>query len=73
MEGKAFLAIENELEVVALGDFREAVFAFKTRRIELTFQGNTCNGERCGPQERPCRQFYQRRFAVARVIALDRR
>ena len=35
---KAFQLIDDEIEVVALGDFRDAFLAIETRRIKLTFQ-----------------------------------
>src|ERR1700758_4007251 len=40
-EGKAIQFVDDEVEVVALGDFGDAHLAFETRRIKLTFQGNS--------------------------------
>ncbi len=39
-EGKALQLVDDEVEVVALGDFGDAHLAFETRSINPTFQGN---------------------------------
>jgi hypothetical protein len=40
-EGETLQAVEDELEVVALGHLGDAHFFFKTCRIKLTHQGNS--------------------------------
>ena len=40
-EGETLQFVDDEVEVITLGHFRDAELAFETRRINLTFQAST--------------------------------